>query len=225
MNTYNALFFNDKWKNFVKKGLEEIKISLNNQQLELFATHAAHLHMWNRTINLTAIKDPEEIALKHFIDSIALIPYIKNNSKILDIGSGGGFPGFCLKIAKPDLNVIMIDSSKKKVNFLKDLIRTTKITDVEAIHVRAEDLGKQDIYKGTFDIVVSRAFSSLEKFYKLSKPFLNDQGVILAMKGQNPIEEIRQLRELKDIDDFNINLYSYMLPFQDIERSIVKINF
>ena len=161
MNTSNTLFFNDKWKSIIKNGSKELKISLNDQQLDLFATHAAHLNMWNKTINLTAIKDPEEIALKHFIDSIALIPYIKKKSKILDIGSGGGFPGFCLKIVNPDLNVVMIDSAKKKVNFLKDLIRTAKIENIEAIHVRAEDLAKHDIYKGMFDIVVSRAFSSL----------------------------------------------------------------
>ena len=223
MNTSNTLFFNDKWKNIIKNGSKELKISLNDQQLDLFATHAAHLHMWNKTINLTAIKEPEEIALKHFIDSIALIPYIKNNSKILDIGSGGGFPGFCLKIVKSDLNVVMIDSAKKKVNFLKDLIRTAKIKNIEAIHVRAEDLAKQDIYKGRFDIVVSRAFSSLEKFYKLSKPFLNNQGIILAMKGQNPIEEINQLKQLNKIKNQNIESYSYVLPFQNIERSIIKI--
>ena len=230
MNTSKELFFNDKWKTIVKDGSESFGVSLNDQQLDLFATHAAHLYMWNKKINLTAIKNPEEIALKHFVDSIALIPYIKkfnikDQIRILDIGSGGGFPGFCLKIINPALDIVMIDSAMKKVNFLKDLIRTTGIEKIEAKHIRAEELKYNNLYKGTFDIVVSRAFANLEKIYKLSKPFLNDQGIILAMKGQSPREEIRQLRRLKDINDSNINSYSYMLPFQNIKRSIVKINF
>ncbi|MCK5312727.1 MAG: 16S rRNA (guanine(527)-N(7))-methyltransferase RsmG [Desulfobacteraceae bacterium] len=224
MNTSKELFFNDKWKATVANGSKHFGLSLNDHQLDLFAAHAAHLHMWNKTINLTAIKDPAEIALKHFIDSIALVPYLKPNSRILDIGSGGGFPGFCLKIVNPDLNIVMIDSAKKKVNFLKDLIRTTKTENIDAIHVTAEDLAKQEKYKNRFDIVVSRAFSNLEKFYKLSKAFLDDQGFILAMKGQNPIDEIKQLREIEDTKKLNINTYSYSLPFHNIERSIVKIN-
>ena len=114
MDTAKALFFNDKWKNTIKNGCKSFEISLSEHQLDLCAAHAAHLHMWNKTINLTAIKDPYEIALKHFIDSIALMPHIPKQARVLDIGSGGGFPGFCLKIANPELNIVMIDSAKKK---------------------------------------------------------------------------------------------------------------
>ncbi|MCK5100130.1 MAG: 16S rRNA (guanine(527)-N(7))-methyltransferase RsmG [Desulfobacteraceae bacterium] len=226
MNTAKTLFFNDKWKNTVRDGCKSFKISLSEHQIDLFATHAAHLNMWNKSINLTAIKDPDEIALKHFIDSIALMPHIPKHARILDIGSGGGFPGFCLKIANPQLDIVMIDSAKKKVNFLKDLIRTTGMKKIEAKHIRAEELANDILYKGKFDIVVSRAFSNLHKFYRLSEPFLNNNGIILAMKGQHPIDEIKELKELDEIKDSNrhIKSYSYLLPFQNIERSIIKIS-
>ncbi|MCK5543039.1 MAG: 16S rRNA (guanine(527)-N(7))-methyltransferase RsmG [Desulfobacterales bacterium] len=226
MNTSNTMFFDDKWKSLIENGSKSFKLSLDEHQLNLFATHAASLTMWNKTINLTSIKDPDEIALKHFIDSVALMPYIKKQARILDIGSGGGFPGFCLKVVNPDLDIVMIDSAKKKVNFLKDLIRTTDMKNIEAKQVRAEDLANDDLYFGSFDIVVSRAFSRLDKFVQLSIPFLNENGIILAMKGQNPIEEINQLKKLKKIKEshMNIKLYSYVLPFQNIERSIVKIS-
>ena len=225
MNTYNSLIFNDKWKNLVLEGSKSFNLSLDEHQLNLFATHAVTLDMWNKTINLTSIKDPDEIASKHFIDSLALVPYIKKQARILDIGSGGGFPGFCLKVANPDLDIVMIDSAKKKVNFLKDLIRTTIMEKIEAKHIRAEDLANDDHYNGTFDIVVSRAFSRLDKFVQLSIPFLNKNGIILAMKGKNPIEEINQLKQLKEIKESNMNVtsYSYVLPFQNVERSIIKI--
>jgi 16S rRNA (guanine527-N7)-methyltransferase len=226
MVTYNNLIFNDKWKNMVLKGIKSFDLSLSEHQLDLFAAHATSLDIWNKTINLTSIRDPDEIASKHFIDSLALVPYIKKQARVLDIGSGGGFPGFCLKIANSDLDVVMIDSAKKKVNFLKDLIRTTAMRNIEAKHIRAEDLANDNHYNNNFDIVVSRAFSRLNRFVQLSLPFLNENGIILAMKGQDVLEEINEIRELKEIKDSNMNvkLYSYILPFQDIKRSIIKIS-
>lgn len=230
MNAHKSTIFDSRWKNIVKIGGKSFGLSFNDNQLDLFAIHAAHLDQWNKKINLTAIKDPNDIALKHFIDSVALMPYIKklnvkDRARILDIGSGGGFPGFCLKIANPDLDIVMIDSTLKKVNFLNDLIKTIGMENIEAKHIRAEELKYNNFYKGTFDIVVSRAFSRLDKFVKLSKPFLNENGIILAMKGQSSSEEIKETRQLKEFRDSgsNIKSYSYVLPFQNIERSIIKI--
>ncbi len=219
MNTSIPLFFNDAWKNLVKTGCEGFGLSLDDQQLDLISAHAANLHMWNRTINLTSIIEPAEIAAKHFIDSLAIMPYIKHKARILDIGSGGGFPGFCLKIANPDLDVVMIDSAKKKVNFLKDLIRSTNLKNIEAIHIRAEELADNAFYQNSFDIVVSRAFAKLDKFVKLSKPFLNKNGVILAMKGKDVLEEIDEING----NHISLKSFSYILPFQNIQRSIIKI--
>ncbi len=230
MNTYKQLFFNDKWKKSIKSGCEQFNIFPDNNQLDLFAIHAAHLYMWNKTINLTAITDPEEIAFKHFVDSIALIHYFKSRKadglKIMDMGSGGGFPGFCLKVMNPQLDIVMIDSAKKKVNFLKDLIRTTGFDKIEAKHIRAEDLSDQDMYKNKFDFVVSRAFSNLNKFYSLSLPFLKKKGCILAMKGHDFEKEIKELNNLIVLNNspMYVQLYPYSLPFQNIKRSIVQIS-
>jgi 16S rRNA (guanine527-N7)-methyltransferase len=227
MDTSKDLFFSDKWKSIIKSGGKSFKLNFSDLQLDLFATHAAHLTMWNKTINLTSINDPDEIALKHIIDSIALATFInKKQIKVLDIGSGGGFPGFSLKIVNPELNIVMIDSVKKKVNFLKDLIRTTKMDNIDAIHTRAEELANQSLYAGSFDIVVSRAFASLEKFYTLAKPFLNKNGRILAMKGQIPDGEIKQVEMLQSFSDskMSIKSTSYELPFKKIDRSIIEIS-
>ncbi|MCP3899316.1 MAG: 16S rRNA (guanine(527)-N(7))-methyltransferase RsmG [Desulfobacteraceae bacterium] len=225
MNTSNNTFFTDKWKNLIKTGGKNFKLDFNDLQLNLFATHAANLHKWNKTINLTSITDHDEIALKHFIDSIAIVPHINEPSRILDIGSGGGFPGFCLKVANPDHEIVMIDAAKKKINFLKDLIRTTGMKNIEAKHVRAEDLANDKIYRESFDIVTSRAFSSLDKFVKLSMPFLNENGVMLAMKGQDVSEEINEMKKLTEVKESNMNIksFSYVLPSQNIKRSIIQI--
>ena len=222
MDKHKSVFFNDKWKNIIKSGAKSFGLKFNDHQLDLFATHASLLYFWNKKINITAITNPDEIALKHFIDSIALISYLPDNAKILDIGSGGGFPGFCLKVVKPELKIVMIDSVRKKIHFLNELIRTSKMNKIEAIHTRAEELANNELYKNKFDIVVSRAFSSLDKFINLAKPFLKNNGLILAMKGPEFSEEIKKIQYDKSFN-MKIHSFAYNLPFHNIKRSIVKI--
>ena len=109
--------------------------------------HAKELMMWNKKINLTAIKQPLKIAEKHFIDSLAAASFIKNKNSIIDLGSGGGFPGIPLKIMNPLLHVVLVDSSRKKINFLKHVIRLLGLQVIDAIHSRAQDLHDKDLYK------------------------------------------------------------------------------
>ncbi len=220
MNIDNRQKFDDKWKNTIKNECKTFDLNLTDSQLDLFALHAVNLLFWNKTINLTSITDSVQMAHKHFIDSLHLMPHIGNGKVILDIGSGGGFPGFCLKVANPAFNIVMIDSAKKKVNFLKELIRKSSMENITAEHVRAQESAFDNHYKHMFDVVVSRAFTRLDRFVELSKPFLNKTGFILAMKSRAVQEELKLIKQIKGLE---IETFSYTLAFRKSKRSIIKI--
>ncbi len=209
----------DSWIKIISTGARELGISLNSNQLNCIYFHAGELIKWNKNFNITSITDPFEIAVKHFIDCLAIVPHIPADAKVLDIGSGGGFPGLPLKIARPSIEIIMIDSSRKKISFLNFLIRSLEITGINAIHTRCEDLSEKENFKHKFDFVVSRAFTSLDRFIDLSLPFLSKNGIILAMKGKNPEKEILSIKQEK----LCIENLSYTLPMGKYKRSIIKI--
>ena len=182
--------------------------------------HAKELMMWNKKINLTAIKQPLQIAEKHFIDSLAAASFIKNKNSIIDLGSGGGFPGIPLKIMNPLLNVVLIDSSRKKISFLKHIIRLLGLEGIDAIHSRVQDLHDKNLYIAGFDAVISRAFTELSNFVELASPFLNKKGTIYAMKGKQAKKEITP--EL--VENFNVATDQYMLPFEKSDRYIITLS-
>ena len=130
IRTYYTFFMeigSEKWKNIIKDGAKTMEIHIDQEQVDQCALHAVELMKWNQKTNLTTITDPLEVAVKHFLDSMAPAPLISQSSKMLDIGSGGGFPGIPLKILIPSLSVTLIDASRKKVSFLSYLIRTLKL--------------------------------------------------------------------------------------------------
>ncbi len=181
--------------------------------------HANELIKWNKRINLTAIKDPLKVAEKHFIDSIAATAYLKNENTLVDVGSGGGFPGIPIKIMNPSLSIVLIDSSQKKVNFLKHIIRTLNLKDIEAIHSRIEDLHENKNYKNQFDAVISRAFTQLENFVSLALPLIKDKGTLYAMKGKNAEMEITS----KMVKQYYIHSNHYQLPLEQSDRYIIQL--
>ncbi len=133
-------FESTEWAHIIDKGARAMGMCLERSQITRFAVHAKELMAWNRFAKLTAITDPIEIAVKQFLDIIPLFPLLPPGSRLLDIGSGGGFPGIPLKIMRPDLEVTLIDASRKKVSFQKHIIRTLALKDIEAHHIRAEEL-------------------------------------------------------------------------------------
>ncbi len=216
--------FDKKWQNTVRQGAEELGISLDQAGLDLFSLHAVELIRWNRKTNLTAITDPFEVALKHFVDSIALAFHVPDGSRVMDLGSGGGFPGFPLKVVRPGINLVMADASRKRVSFLKHLIRTSGMMDVIAVHARAEELGYESGFFENFDFVVSRAFTSLEKFALMAAPFLKNNGKALAMKGKITDEEIHGLSKAGGSKEkWQVDTVYYLLPFENHERTIVTL--
>ncbi len=209
----------EKWKKLILDGAKVLNIHIDKKITDQFSIHASELIRWNRKINLTAITDPFEIAVKHYLDSIVPARVMPRCDRMLDIGSGGGFPGIPLKILIPSLTVTLIDASRKKVSFLKHIIRNIKLTNIDAHHVRAEDLANKRTIENRFDIIICRALSSLDKSISQALPLLAKDGIIIAMKGK--LSEA----EIESAGKYNISLTveKYKLPFLELERSLVII--
>ena len=219
-----------KWQDILYEGAEKLGVPLEQGKIEKFSIHAVELIKWNQKINLTAITDPMEVAVKHFLDAIAPVPDIPPNGSLLDIGSGGGFPGIPLKVCLPSVSVTMIDASRKKVNFIKHVIRTLELENTYAFHIRAEDFAEKQAVARYFDIIISRAFSSMATFAVTALPFLNQNGVIIAMKGIMSEHDIRTLGSsvnkgldghAEDSDRFELHVKRYTLPYLKSNRSMV----
>lgn len=145
------------------------------------------LQRWNRAYNLTSIEDPEQMVIRHILDSLAVAPWVQG--RVLDVGSGAGLPGIPLAIMDTELDMTLLDSTAKKVRFLDHTIRTLKLINVEAVHARVEDYHSL----APFDVVISRAISSLADFAGMTRHLLGPRSRLLAMKGKRPEEEVTSL--------------------------------
>ena len=222
-----------EWSNLIIKGAADFDIDLDHSHTDQFAAYAAELIKWTKKINITSITDPVEIAAKHFLDSLAPARLIPQGAGLLDIGSGGGFPGIPLKILMPSLSVTLIDASRKKISFLKHVIRILKLENIEALHCRAEKLAVVPRFANSFDIIISRALSDLETFVRLALPLLARNGIIVALKGAVDQQEWNNLRSIVleqiDIDTLyrgplSVTLQKYSLPILDSKRSIICVS-
>ena len=219
----------EHWRQTVIEGALALGLTVSIDQARTMGRHALELLQWNRITNLTAITDPLEVALKHYVDALAAAPWIKEGALILDAGSGAGFPGIPLKILRPDLSVTLVDSVRKKVSFLKHAIRTLDLRDIDAVHGRLEDLGRSPIHYEKYDLAICRAFSSLENFVNLTLPFLSPGGSLLAMRGRETDPD-QQVLSGPDADRlslggrcFTIQVHRYRLPYLDAQRSLVRL--
>lgn len=170
-------------------GAKELDIEIREAEEKAFLLYLEELKKWNEKINLTSLHSDKDIVVKHFLDSLSVVRFLKDNkvSSLLDIGSGGGFPGIPLKIVMPELKITLLEAIGKKVIFLKHIIRTLGLNDIEAIKGRAEDEGIIKTHSKFFDCVISRALCSIKDYVALSKPYIKEKGIILAMKG--PVEK------------------------------------
>ena len=203
------------------EGAKTFGIDLDEKTAEAFDLYLKELLKWNRKINLTAIRSGKGILLKHFLDSFSAYPYLPECSFILDIGSGAGFPGIPLKIVQPTVELTLIDSVRKKVDFQRHVIRTLGLKGAEAIHGRVQDKGILRDLEGRFDIVLSRAFSDLQTLLTLSLPFLKRAGTVIAMKGEIEDEEIRLLTGAGGIPYRLQKTVPLTLPFSSFKRTIL----
>ena len=196
----------------LKQALDTNHIALNEQQIEKLAAYLEQLNRWNKTYNLTAITDPKEQIYKHLIDSLSIRDRVIG-PKVCDVGTGPGLPGIPLAIALPDIHFTLIDSAQKRIIFIQQALIKLGITNVTAIHQRIEE------NKGTFNTIISRAFSSTEDFVEKTQHLLADDGQLLAMKGVYPTDELTQISQ-----DFLIaDVRKLTITGLDAERHVVII--
>jgi 16S rRNA (guanine527-N7)-methyltransferase len=208
-------------RNLLIEGAKIFGIHLDEKAAEACDLYLKELLKWNQKINLTAIRSEKGIVLKHFLDSLSVHPYLPKHSSILDIGSGAGFPGIPLKIIQPTLEMTLIDSVRKKVDFQRHIIRMLGLKRTEAIHGRVQDKGILQSLGGRFDITLSRAFSDLRTFLVLSLPFLKGRGTVIAMKGKVDNNEMKQFTKIEEsLYRFQENIF-LTLPFSSLERTIL----
>jgi 16S rRNA (guanine527-N7)-methyltransferase len=208
-------------KGLFVEGAKAFGIDLDERKIEAFELYLKQLLKWNRKINLTAVRSEKGILLKHFLDSLSVYPYLPERSFILDIGAGAGFPGLPLKIVRPAVELTLIDSVRKKVDFQRHVIRILGLKGVEAIHGRVQDKGILRDLGGRFDIILSRAFSDLQTLLALSLPFVKKAGTVIAMKGEVEDEEIKYLAGTEEIPCRLQKTVPLTLPFSSFKRTIL----
>ncbi len=183
----------DTFSSVFLEGLHQLHLSLSTQQQEQLLRYRQELLDWNTRVNLTAIKDPEEVLIKHFLDSLSLLSvYDLPEAKLLDIGSGAGFPGLVLKIVRPQWHITSLEATGKKVTFQKHIIDLLHLDGIVTIHIRAEELAQNTEYRASFDAVTARAVASLPALLEYSAPYCRVGGAILLPKKGELVEELAQ---------------------------------
>ncbi|CUH93931.1 16S rRNA (guanine(527)-N(7))-methyltransferase RsmG [Herbinix luporum] len=208
-----------------EKALSELKINLSDYQIEQFIKYYELLIHWNKLMNLTSITDFMEVINKHFVDSLSMVKvYRPSNEKILDLGTGAGFPGVPLKIAFPNTKVVLMDSLNKRVRFLNEVIKELDLDNIIAIHGRAEDYGREKDYRESFDISTSRAVAKLSTLSEYCLPFVKKEGLFIAYKSGNISEELEEAsKAIKVLGGKVMETKEFTLPFTDINRSFIII--
>lgn len=202
-----------------------MNIEFNDKQLKQFYMYMNLILEWNKKINLTAIVEPDDIIIKHFIDSLTISKYIVKDGDLVDVGSGAGFPGIPLKIYRPDINIILVDSLNKRINFLNKVIDDLKLMDICCVHSRIEDFARDKNYREKFKYVTARAVANLAVLSEYLIPLAKVNGKCICMKGNEIEEEVKNGinaieilgGKIEKVDKFN-------LANTDITRSVVIID-
>jgi 16S rRNA (guanine527-N7)-methyltransferase len=204
---------------FFIQASKKLNIPLPEETGLQFETYFQELIAWNKKINLTRITERKKVFIEHFIDSLIPERFIPLKSSLVDLGSGGGFPGLPLKIVRPDLSVTLVDSSLKKVLFLRYVVRSLNLRNIVVLQKRLEH---QDFSDNRYDVCVGRAFASLEKFLPFALALKNPQGIVIAMKGPNFLNELKAVEfQLPHWGVSLKQLKEFVLPFTNKQRTII----
>jgi len=196
-------------------------LNLTDNMINQFEVYFEELISYNKKVNLTSITKKEDVYVKHFLDSIVVANNLSKNAKICDVGAGAGFPSLPLKIVRPDLQLVMLDSSNKRITFLNSLINKLNLDNTSAIHSRAEDFAKT--HKKHFEYVVARAVAGLNTLTELCLPFVKVGGSFIAYKGSQAKTELETSKTAIKILGGQVNkVNQFTLPETDIQRSIIK---
>ena len=206
---------------FIKE-LKDLGIVLTENQINQFEIYCNELLEYNKHTNLTAIRNVEDVYLKHFYDSLTIVKNIKiDKEKIIDVGTGPGFPGLVLKIAFPNIDLTLLDSNNKKTKFLSHMINVLNLNDVKIINARIEDYIKENRY--SFDIVTARAVSHLRIISELCLPLTKEDGVFIALKGEATNEILETKETLEELNSNIAKITEFNLPIENSKRTILSI--
>ncbi len=212
-----------EFENIFKKECIKNNINIKEEKIKLFYDYMKYLLNWNEKINLTAIKEEKEFIVKHFVDSLSISEIVGDNKRIIDVGTGGGFPGIPLKLLNENLNVSLVDSVNKKIMVLNDIINKMKLENIEAIHTRAEDLAQNKEYREGFDIAVSRAVSNMNTLVEYLLPFVKIGGYVVCMKGPGYEEELNSSKKAIEILGGKIEDIKELKVSDELDRNIIII--
>ena len=199
---------------------------ISEEKLDKFETFSSLLVEWNEKMNLTAITDPDGISVRHFADSISPLFYvdIKENAKVIDVGTGAGFPGVPMKIMRPDLDITLMDSLNKRITFLKEVREKAGLLKTECVHARAEEFGRKEEYREKYDIGISRAVASLKVLSEYVLPFIKVGGYFISMKAFEIEEEVNEAKEkIKLLGGKIEEIKEIEIPNSDAVRKLVII--
>jgi 16S rRNA (guanine527-N7)-methyltransferase len=212
-------------------GASEIEVPLSGESIYAFKTYSRLLKEWNEKMNLTNILDDKGIALRHFIDSLTLVPHLEKESKrqkrehlrLIDVGTGAGFPGIPLKVTLPLLQVTLLDSLRKRISFLDAVCTELSLEGIETVHARAEDAGRSKQHREKYDIATARAVASLPILCELCLPLVKVGGIFLAMKGNIGTEAEEAEKAMITLGGTLETLHHFTLPGTDMNRTIIVI--
>lgn len=211
----------EEFKIELKRACEKNKIMLLEEQIEKFYKYMNLLIEWNQKINLTAIVEPKEIIQKHFIDSMSVLDYIQDKKNIIDVGTGAGFPGVPIKIANPNINVTLLDSLQKRVNFLSEVVSQLELDKIKAIHSRAEDYAKEN--RESYDVAISRAVANMSTLVEYLLPYVKQDGIVICMKGPNIEDELEKSKKAISILGGKIEHIEHLFLDEEMERNLIII--
>ncbi len=213
-----------------KNGIEALGLSLSDEQYNQFEIFYDMLIEKNKVMNLTAITEYEDVVTKHFVDSLLICKnqkiyeMLKKGCKVIDIGTGAGFPGIPLKIAFPESEFVLMDSLNKRINFLCDVICALKLQKIKAIHARCEEVARKPEYRERFDLCVSRAVAKTNSLAELCMPFVKVHGMFVPYKSGNIDEEFNEAKKaIGLLGGYSTGVEKYTVPNSDYERSFILI--
>lgn len=218
----------------LEQGCAELGVSLDAQQLSQFQLYLSELVAWNRKFNLTAITDSEEVQVKHFLDSLSSLPLLAeevndelpflHSQRLVDVGTGAGFPGIPLKIAAPQLDLTLVDGTGKKVRFLEYLCQTLDLTQATVVQGRAEELGRRADYRAQFDIVTARAVAPLNTLVEYLLPWARIGGLVVVYKGGRASEEFIDARKaIQQLGGDTVRFAPVRVPFLQEKRFVLLL--
>lgn len=214
----------------LKKGIEDLGLKCSDETIDKFSKYREILVEWNQKMNLTGIEEEKEVYVKHFLDSVAAVKkgYIKDGMSIIDVGTGAGFPGLPLRICLENSKVTLLDSLNKRINFLSEVCTNINIDDIELIHGRAEDFGKDEKYREQYDIATARAVAGLPILMEFCVPFIKVGGYFVCLKGPNADTELEESRKAMEVLGLEfVEKIDVELPEIELKHNIVvfkKVN-